>query len=264
MNRQTHVLPVLVSFAYVVMNPLSVRANHFDDPSQAVEGGRQALDSWWGGYPWYDRQADDLRRIDAAPNDETSWLESFFDWLDDRWNFDVSLGNAMVWVAWMVIAVLAGLIVVALIRAYLTNESYQSMAAHISGRNASPHGAARVDRLPFSVKTPDADLLGMAAEYYRSGNFNDAIVYLYSFLLLELDKGQCIRLTRGKTNRQYLSEVRTGLPEMAGYIQRAMQTFEVAFFGRHNVSRLQFEACWNGVDEFRTMVGGKNAAHAAS
>ena len=51
------------------------------------------------------------------------------------------------------------------------------------------------------------DLLAEARRHYQAGNYGAAIVYLFSFQLVQLDQRQIIRLAKGKTNRQYLREV---------------------------------------------------------
>ena len=51
------------------------------------------------------------------------------------------------------------------------------------------------------------DLLAEARRHYQAGNYGAAIVYLFSFQLVQLDRRQIIQLAKGKTNRQYLREV---------------------------------------------------------
>ena len=50
-----------------------------------------------------------------------------------------------------------------------------------------------------------AGLLEEARRSYEEGDYNTAIVYLYSYQLVKLDQNQWIRLAKGKTNRQYLA-----------------------------------------------------------
>ncbi len=74
------------------------------------------------------------------------------------------------------------------------------------------------------------DLLAEARRHYQAGNYGAAIVYLFSFQLVQLDKRQIIRLAKGKTNRQYLREVgpRAALLRL---VEQTMVAFEDVFFG---------------------------------
>jgi hypothetical protein len=112
-----------------------------------------------------------------------------------------------------------------------------------------PGDIDRVESLPFQLKAPQTDLLSEARRHYEAGNYKDAIIYLYSYQLVELDKHQLIRLTKGKTNRQYLREIRRR-GDLFGTLQTSMLAFEDVFFGNHSLERGRFESCWNGLDAF--------------
>jgi argininosuccinate synthase len=64
-----------------------------------------------------------------------------------------------------------------------------------------------------------------------------------------LDKANRIRLVRGKTNRQYLGELRES-PELADLVGQTMIAFEDVFFGERTLTREQFEACYRRLDQF--------------
>jgi hypothetical protein len=103
---------------------------------------------------------------------------------------------------------------------------------------------ASVEALPFMAQRPHEDLLGSARRYYEQGHYSEAIIYLFSYELVELDRFAIIELARGKTNRQYLREA--GRIEAArSLLERTMLAFESAFFGRYPLDRASFEACWN-------------------
>jgi hypothetical protein len=107
----------------------------------------------------------------------------------------------------------------------------------------------RVEALPFHLRKPTGDFLSEARRLYEAGNYSEAVIYLYSHLLVQLDRHHVIRLTKGKTNRQYLREVRsrTLLREI---LDRTMVAFEDVFFGHHALTRERFEECWRRLDEF--------------
>ena len=223
------------------------------DP-QAVEAGREALDGSVT-FPWYDSESDGIRRLDVEPpadfeNRWSTWERrikpkrtrtpwSMPDWL---WTVLEVLG----WTLLVMALVAVGYF---LVHAFLVAESgHASGVAEAEGKLGSGD-IDRVESLPFQLKAPQTDLLSEARRHYEAGNYKDAIVYLYSYQLVELDKHQLIRLTKGKTNRQYLREVRRR-GDLFGLLRGTMLAFEDVFFGNHPLDRGRFESCWSGLDAF--------------
>jgi hypothetical protein len=215
-------------------------AAHFEDSDTAVEAGREALDRW-SDYPWYDDQSDGVRRIDV----EAAQPPPQRDAPDLNWDLGANLVR---WLVWSALALLLAFCAYAIIRAILDRET-RTAARTAAAAPPDRDDLDRVEALPFPVQAASTDLLGRANELRSSGQFAQAIVYLYSHLLVQLDRSQLIRLTRGKTNRQYLREAqRNGLThELLG---TAMVAFEDVFFGHHGLSRDRFEQCWSGLDQF--------------
>ena len=72
---------------------------------------------------------------------------------------------------------------------------------------------------------------------------------------ITLDQHHIIRLTKGKTNRQYLREIlRNGRKALGSLLEQTMIRFEDVFFGNYPLERDQFEACWSQVPQFEQMV----------
>ena len=71
--------------------------------------------------------------------------------------------------------------------------------------------------------------------------------------MIRLDQHQCIRLAKGKTNREYLREL-SSRPELQGLLARTMFPFENVFFGGHPLDRQGFEDCWREAESFRRLV----------
>jgi hypothetical protein len=111
----------------------------------------------------------------------------------------------------------------------------------------------RIEALPFLRERSQDDLLGQARYHYERGNYSEAIIYLFSYQLVELDRSALVRLAKGKTNRQYLREARRMRP-LAGLLERTMLAFEDVFFGRRVLDRLAFEACWSQLGQFDALV----------
>ncbi len=224
-----------------------------------VEAGREALRDG-PRYPWYDRQADELRRIDVSTSDSDAAGNRDSAWEDDganrgtsAWNFSFlgrTFWGLMQVLAWSLLVIILVGVVALLVWAFLRSEIGTGGGAgesEIAVQRASD--VDRVESLPFQVKRPHSDLLEEARRQYEQGNYGEAIVYLFSYQLVQLDKRQVIHLAKGKTNRQYLREVRRR-PRLFHLLETTMIAFEDVFFGHHELQRDRFETCWRGLDEF--------------
>ncbi|MEX0818445.1 MAG: DUF4129 domain-containing protein, partial [Pirellulaceae bacterium] len=221
--------------------------------TEAVEAGREALDGKVD-FPWYDAESDGIKRLDVQPptdlkNRGSKWertaqpkkaRRSMPDWL---WTMLEVLG----WTLLVMALVAVGYF---LARAFLAAESSRASGGAVADGVLGPGDIDRVENLPFQLDDPKKDLSGTARQLYEAGNYNEAMIYLYSYLLVELDKHQLIRLTKGKTNRQYLREVRRR-NDLFSTLQKSMLAFEDVFFGNHTLDRRRFESCWSELDGFR-------------
>jgi hypothetical protein len=214
------------------------------DPADSIARGREALDD---SYPWYDASDDAVRRIEVEATTEPwdlDWNGGF------RW-------PRMSWLAYLALALLGLLLawlVYALVRAYLRRET--QLAAEGGTRHVTAlSDASRIEALPFPLSRDAAtDLLAAARQAYEQGHYGEAIIYLFSHQLVELDKHQHIRLTRGKTNRQYLRELSSRRP-LQSLLEPTMVAFEDVYFGDHPLDRQRFESCWSRLGEFHQLVG---------
>jgi len=215
-------------------------AEDFQTPETAVESGREALDAWWD-YPWYDSSTDSLRRVAVkAPRPRTTSSRG-------QWNWDA--GEDLVrMLGWGALIGLLALIAYLLIRIFLEQETAD--AAADSSRKARREEIDRVEALPFDVGRPKSDLLTEAQRCHGQGDFSGAIIYYFSYQLVQLDKAHVIRLTRGRTNRQYVRQARKTRPELAEILQRSMALFEDVYFGRHPLDRVRFESVWTASSRF--------------
>ena len=213
------------------------------DSTKAITAGREALNPGWRGYPWYDSSTDDLRRIRVPKtrNWSPSWNPSFpTDWV--------------MWIVWGFVALAFALL------AYLLYQVYRGRWIDLPGSaravTAQPvvNDASRVEALPFQLDPLTGSLLDAARRAYAGGDFARAIIYLFSHELVELDRRHLIRLTRGKTNRQYVRELR-GQGALPGLLSQTMVVFEDVYFGDRALSRERFETCWNRLNEFDALVG---------
>jgi hypothetical protein len=200
--------------------------------SDPVNDGRKALDHWLG-YPWYDAKTDSVRRVEVS----------------QPWRHNVPLGTLLQVTAWTVVALLLAAVVYLLLRAFWRRERRRSRGDD----EATAGGADRIESLPVPAVDRPRDLLDEAQRCRQCGDYGRAIVFLFSHELWQLDKHGRIRLARGKTNRQYLREIRSW-PALRGLVEQTVGVFEDFFFGHHAVEQFAFEACWSRLDEFDALV----------
>jgi len=222
-----------------------------------VQEGATALRSS-GSYPWYDADEDQIRPIwlksttgDAA-NRDSSWEFSDQNWNWPDWDFS-GLAPIVKFLIYTITALVLVALIALLIKA-LKNVRLPAAEGELNDDEEEKRGDIdRIEALPFPVLRQRGDLLEAARQAYLQGQFDDAIICLFSYFLVRLDRAQLLRLAQGKTNRQYLREV--GWRSAAGNIlEPAMLAFEDVYFGHHSLDRSRFESCWNRLDEFHELV----------
>jgi hypothetical protein len=218
-----------------------------DGGGDVIEEARRAL-SRAGRVPWYDRQGDTVRRLAVAPQPPLSRAAASPAQPSRRTSSRAPqwLGTILQGVGLSVLVATLCLITVALVASFLRQEQQETAARKVI---SSRRDADRVASLPLPLDAAPADLLAEVRRLAAEGRFSQAIVYLFSYELLLLDQHQVLRLARGKTNRQYLREVRDR-PALAAVLERTMQAFEAAFFGQKVIPPPTFAACWHDLEIF--------------
>jgi len=238
-------------------------AEAFAGPIAGVEDARRALRR--EAFPWYDQDHDSLRRVHLSPPENVanksgepeakppSENDSERDVDESRPRASRTLGAWGDILAIVLLVALFFAIAWFFIRAYLSREEQAAVDDTARVKHTAVDDAARIEALPFRIRRGDIDLLAEARRLYEETRFSEAIVYLFSYQLVELDRHQVIRLSKGKTNRQYLRELRPQ-PALRSMLERSMVTFEEVFFGGHALGRAQFETVWHEVGPFTAML----------
>ena len=221
--------------------------------TDAVRAAADALDRY-DSLPWYDAGQDRIQRIDVErpkdfENRHSRWQKksTTWNWPDLSW-----LGPTLQIVLWVVFGLLLGLLAYAMVRVFLLHD-LMSPVDGTNTRRIQTADADRVDSLPFHLARPQVDLLEETKRLYNDRRYGEAIVYLYSYQLIKLDQHHVIRLTRGKTNREYLWEVRRR-SSLRDLLETTMLAFEDVFFGDHPLEQSRFDSCWNGLAEFHREI----------
>ncbi len=254
-NGRTTMRPTGV-FALVAAMLLMSAVATAEPSSEANEAGAQAMRKL-GTVPWYDAEKDSLRRIDPPEVEE---IEEIKKWEppeeEDTSTSDASSGpsvnvnpgGAFGTLSYGVITLLT-LVVVAVIGwiVYLVLKGFGVIGT--SAPTGPKADIRRLENLPVPIEPTDVDLLTQARLHYEAGRYGPATIYYFSHLLVELDRHEVIQLLKGKTNWEYIRESRHR-PELNGVVKITMRTFEDYYFGDHEITREQFEKCWEQRDQF--------------
>lgn len=249
----------IFSLLLVVFAVLTGTLAHAARDIDPVEAGQDGLIEA-GDYPWYDAEQDALRSIEFKPAPPPREIRDW-EWTTPNvktknvnwgWGFWGSFWRVVQTGIWVLLAVLLAVAIYYGVRASALREG--ALAMNVSSDDDLHAQAQRIEQLPFQVDKPLSDLLAEAKRLYTARRYGEAIVYLFSHQLVQLDKHQMIRLAKGKTNRQYLRELRSsrGMSDLLG---QTMVAFEDFFFGDHTIDQQRFESCWNRLDEFDRALG---------
>ena len=208
-------------------------------------------------YPWYNAQSDQVERIEMndrpqiqSKNRQTIPLQpAKKNAKANKWNWGNPgsfLGGLSVF-AWILIGVLITGIAGVLFWAFLRLEPNE-LPDDESARQRSM--AESIKQLPFDLDSESGDFRKAAHNEFLAGDYQKAMIYLFSHVLVSLDQKGHIRLRKGKTNRQYLVELRP-YRSLANFYQRVMVPFEATFFGDHDLEKQDFERCWNQLEDFQ-------------
>jgi hypothetical protein len=242
---------VLLLAGIFLLAPAAAIAQNGTEDS-AIKDARESLGSG-GAFPWYDRENDASRPLNLQRIEDDSENRKSTATATPTAPTSTTTPPNLSWLGRMLqvmgIAVLVALLVLAVVlitRAFMNSEVTETTGSKVV---ETSQDVDRVEHLPFQLRKPTGDFLSEARRLYEAGDYSQAILYLYSHFLVQLDRQQVIRLAKGKTNRQYLRETRSR-PVLFPILEITMISFEDVFFGHHKISREQFEASWNRLSEF--------------
>ncbi len=206
--------------------------------ANAAEEGRSSLKETYD-YPWYDAANDTTRGL-ALPPDQTAAPPPPPPPPAQVTYGSNTNGNDFEYLWWFLLVVVV-LIILWLIIRTMQQRDPEWQAAKSRPQPGTLTSVARLTDLPVELSPRVTNLQDEARRLAGIGNYSLAIVYLYSHMLVRLTEARRIQLSKGKTNRQYLRELRTD-PELWKFFSRAIVQFEQSYFGNHPPSPALFEA----------------------
>ena len=170
------------------------------------------------------------------------------------WNWS-NFGISSEMLGWIVFGSLGSVLLFGLlaIAYYYFSDSVPAFRRKNASKDSIKVDMAKVEDLPFEVSATNDDPLAYAEELMRAGRYNEAVVYLFGYMLLALDQSRKIHLQKGKTNRMYLRELRSET-QLKEIVNKTMLAFEDVFFGRYDIDRARFEMLWDQRDEFHRLI----------
>ena len=236
----------------LVFSPLLAAQDSSPKPDP-VEEGKESL-SGAAQFPWYDRRTNEVRPLHMTPRRDADSQNRASKWTNtDKQTSGTQLGRTSFFGPLLQGVGLTVLVVLLFVIAYLVATAFlkEEISEEAALRRVveSSRDVDRVEELPFHIRKPSGDFLSEARRLYEAGQYSEAIIYLFSYQLVQLDRHHVIRLAKGKTNRQYIRESRQR-PAVRPILEQTMYSFEDAFFGRKSLSREQFERSWQQLEAF--------------
>lgn len=206
-----------------------------------------------GEYPWYDIPGDRLKAVVAPPSRMASWFQSFERWMSGMFqligDFFGRIARAMNLPTITspenlvpIFLIVVGTVSLIILIWWLWNSgSFIRDTRDVLDPSIGIGG--RVSMLPAEMASAfPLDPWAEAEERRRRGDFTGAIIFLFAYQLLELDRLGLIRLAPGGTGRTYvmsLADSKLRVPMVA-----SLGLFEMAYYGHKAVTASSFERVW--------------------
>lgn len=225
---------------------------------QEVQSDR-ALDSLKNAY-WYDAETGTYQKPKIAPEQDSEIRKS--GWKanvkprkqasSQSWRFPPALSESFSIIVTSLLGI--GLLIVVGLVLYYTIRNYlpspQRAPAKLGRIDVD---TARAEALPFEVAQTNRNPLAEAEALIKLGKYDEALLFFYGYMLLALDQSRVIHLQKGKTNRMYIREIRSR-SSLQALVEQIMLAFEDVYFGKHSISRENFESLWAELDRFHELL----------
>lgn len=243
------------------------------DTMPPTEPGQSILES----VPWYDASSGSVRSVpvrsqtDDSVHRDSRWLPKPEKVQKQSANTPVggaapaaATGTGVSATAWALILLLI-IILVSLIIFALTKSDIQFGSNDLAGSNGTSDKPdaqliERINELPAELRRTDVNARDEAERLMKAGQFDQAIILLFSHQLLFLDHAGYLRLSRGKTNGRYVRETRQRDTQSAAWLRETATAFERSYFGKHELDASWFERLWRQNELLESAVTKKQEA----
>ncbi len=238
MNKAlTVVLTVCVGLCVVVFS-----SNVFG--ADQKESGNSALQQELDRQKWYSAEKGAPKFLPQEPPMELKRQTPNFSFPSRSFHLE-SVGE---WLALCALCVFVILIVLLLVYAYRRREKRLKFEIdEITKRKR------RVESLAEEARDSYDDLKGAYQRAAKNGDYRSAVIFFFSWILVECDKAELILLDKGKTNLEYWREFESSDPEREIYVN-AMRVFERVYFGDESIDRVEFNELESQASGFEKLL----------
>ena len=206
--------------------------------STAIDtSARDTLQDWRP--PWYDPATDDWRRVSVSAPDTPA----------DNESLDIDAGGFTTVIAWILLVVILVVVIVIIIMMIIDSRRTPPSLTE-QPRGPIVADPAALQHLPVLI-TADTDPLAQARDAMSKGAWQEAIIWWFVYLLIMLDRHQCILLKPGLTNRACVRACERTMRahpawsaggEVLTVLRDTVLLFERSVFGQEQVSEAQARA----------------------
>ncbi|SMP63416.1 protein of unknown function [Neorhodopirellula lusitana] len=173
----------------------------------------------------------------------------------------LSIGNLFGWLLLgLLMAVLIGALVYVFANSSFDFRSETDQQTLVNHHRLDEQTKQRIAELPAELRDTDVNPRTELERLMQRGDFDRAIIFLFGHQLLLLDRASWLRLSRWKTNRQYVRETQSSQPAAGQLLGKTVDSFEQSYFGRHSLTREQFDVLWNDNLKLEAMVASPTEA----
>ncbi len=196
-------------------------------------------------FPWYSRQTRDLKFL-PPPQERTN--SDYYYERDTTTSRNFSLMSTVLYFILIVFVLIVGILL------WFVFEQYYKKYKDFEIAKKEPDNRKRQrENLPLEVHESLDNLYTMAERYYREGDYRRAIIFYFSYILVEMDKAQLIRLNKGRTNRDYLPAL-CNQEELRKVYRTVMELFEKTYYGTWRINQNDFERVWAERELFQDLL----------
>lgn len=250
---------MLAAFCVIALNASTLFAQTHSDANSSLPG-EEILNN----VPWFNPEKGSIKSIpvqtrsDDSVNRNSRWLPN-----PNRLTKKTTpantpaapaaaggggAGTGMSLLAWvfliLTVAILVGLIIYAFSKSEIQFNSDAKSTSTSKENKPNAKLLQRINELPAELRRTDVNMRDEAYRLMNEGQYNLAIILLFSHQLLLLDSIGHLRLSRGKTNGKYVREVRSRDVQCADWLRETATAFERSYFGQHELSAELFERLW--------------------
>jgi hypothetical protein len=213
-------------------------------------------------YPWYDGEKDLVRPLLPDPSSWSNWLarqaEAFSNWIGGLFGesnpnshaSDIPTGGGLSTILFLT----AGLLLLTLL--WRLWRLYEPQTTKEDSR-PSIGAAARIAGLAPSASLEGLDPWTQALRERAAGNLSAAVVWLFLDQLLSLERTGWIRLSSGRTARQYVSMIDD--PVLAEGLRATLGLFEQVYYGHRVPDQGSVDRVWAKAEVLRRRLDSNKA-----